>query len=167
MPAITPGTQAYSCPAAEQLLLAHEHESREMERYRGLALSFLPAYPHVGRLMASLGIECEQRSSALEALAEQLSLDQCLPTGPFRDSTLAGASQLHLFITDDVMAGLTLSHALTFAHYSRRFSELMARYGQLPALDAMLTQFIERKRTACQLLEEKAQAGAYAVPARA
>lgn len=166
MPAITPGTRARYCPADEQLLLAHEQESREMERYRGLALSFLPTQPHVSRLMAALGIECEQRIAALEALAEQLGLGQYLPIGPSRHPTLAGASRLHLFITDDAMACLTLSHALAVADYSRRFSELMARYSQLPALDALLAQFIERKRTACHLLEE-AQAGAYAAPARA
>lgn len=166
MLAITLGTRARPCPSDEQLLLAHEHESREMERYRGLALSFLPTQPHVSRLMAALGIECEQRTAALEALAEQLGLRQYLPTGPSRHPTLPGASQLHLFITDDAMAFLTLSHALAVADYSRRFSELMARYCQLPALDALLAQFIERKRTACHLLEE-AQASAYAAPARA
>ncbi|MCL7940309.1 hypothetical protein M8009_08340 [Halomonas sp. ATCH28] len=166
MPAITPGTQARPCPADEQLLLAHEHESREMERYRGLALSFLPTHPHVSRLMAALGIECEQRIAALEALAEQLKLSQFLLTRPSRHPALPGASQLHLFITDDTMACQALSHALAVAHYSRRFSELMARYCQLPALDALLAQFIDHKRTACQLLEE-AQAGAYGASARA
>lgn len=80
MLAITPGTEACPCPADEQLFLAHEHESREMERYRGLALSFLPTHPHVSRLMAALGIECEHRIGALEALAEQLQLRHFLPT---------------------------------------------------------------------------------------
>ncbi|MDI5921382.1 hypothetical protein QLQ86_11350 [Halomonas sp. LR5S13] len=166
MPAITPGAQARPCPADEQLLLAHEHESREMEHYRGLALSFLPTRPHVSRLMAALGIECEQRIGALEALAEKLQLRDLLMYAPSRYPSWAEVRRHHLFITDDAMACQALSHALAVAHHSRQFSELMARYCHLPELDALLVQFIEHKRAACHLLEE-AQAGAYAVPARA
>lgn len=166
MPAITPGTEARPCPADEQLFLAHEHESREMERYRGLALSFLPTHPHVSRLMAALGIECEHRIGALEALAEQLQLRHFLPPPPSRHPPLAGTRQLHLFITDDAMAYQALDHAVTLAQYSRRFSELMARYCQRPELDALLAQFIEQKRNACRRLEESLER-AYGAPARA
>lgn len=137
-----------------------------MERYRGLALSFLPTHPPVSRLMAALGIECEHRVSALEALAEHLQLHQFLPTTPSRHPTRPGTRQLHLFITDDTMACQVLDHALTLAHHSRRFSELTARYCQRPELDALLAQFIEHKRNECRLLEES-QDNAYGVSARA
>ena len=154
MPASLPGGNARPGPADEPLSLAQDHESREMERYRGLALSFLPTRPHVSRLMAALGIECEQRLSALEGLAEQLRLRHCLPRLSPRRRVIAEERRLHLFITDDAMACETLGYALAFAQHSRQFSELMARYCHLPTLDALLVQFVASKRNECRLIEE-------------
>ena len=154
MPACPPETHARLSPADQPLSLTYDHESREMERYRGLALSFLPTHPHVSRLMATLGIECEQRLGALERLAEQLQRRHCLPAPPARRPALAEKYRLHLFIRDDAMAAQTLSYALAFAHHSLQFSELMAQHCQLAGLDALLVQFIDSKRQECRLLEE-------------
>ncbi|WP_373191122.1 hypothetical protein [Halomonas sp.] len=154
MPVMPPGTQAYPCPAHEMLLLAHQHESREMDRYRGLALSFLTSHPKISRLMAALGIECEQRMSALEALAHKLKQRDCLPAAIDSPEQWPAARRLHLFISDDAMAAQVLSNALAFAQHSRQFSELMVPSCQLPELEALLVQFIEQKSQECQLLEE-------------
>ncbi|MEQ6916201.1 hypothetical protein [Halomonas aquatica] len=154
MPASLPGGDTRKRAADEPLSIAHDHESREMERYRGLALSFLPTRPHVSRLMAALGIECEQRLVALEALADELQLRHCLPAAPYHRRGPGKENRLHLFITDDAMACQTLGYALAFAQHSRQFSELMARYHHLSTLDALLVHFIASKRGECLLLEE-------------
>ncbi|WP_108445682.1 hypothetical protein [Halomonas denitrificans] len=154
MPACPPETHARPSPADQPLSLTYDHESREMERYRGLALSFLPTRPHVSRLMATLGIECEQRLSALEALAERLQRRYCLPAPLARRLAIAEQYRLHLFISDDAMAAQTLGYALAFAQHSLQFSELMARHCQLAGLDALLTRFADSKRQECRLLEE-------------
>ncbi|MEQ6888879.1 hypothetical protein ABE957_09370 [Halomonas sp. CS7] len=154
MPACLPDIPARPSPADQPLSLTYDHESREMERYRGLALSFLPTRPHISRLMAALGIECEQRLGALETLAEQLQRRHCLPANLARRRVLAEQYRLHLFISDDAMASQTLSYALAFAQHSLQFSELMARHCQLARLDALLTRFVDGKRHECRLLEE-------------
>lgn len=154
MPACPPETHARPSPADQPLSLTYDHESREMERYRGLALSFLPTRPHVSRLMATLGIECEQRLDALERLAERLERRYCLPAPLARRRALAEHYRQHLFIRDDATAAQTLSYALAFAHHSLQFSELMARHCQLAGLDTLLARFADSKRQECRLLEE-------------
>jgi len=154
MPACPPETHARPSPADQPLSLTYDHESREMERYRGLALSFLPIRPHVSRLMATLGIECEQRLGALERLAEEVQRRYCLPAPLARRQALAEQYRLHLFISDDAMASQTLNYALVFAHHSLQFSELMARHCQLERLDTLLARFVDSKRQECRLLEE-------------
>jgi hypothetical protein len=150
-----------ACPIDEQLRLAHDHERHEMYRYRGLALSFLPTRPSVSRLMAALGEACERRLAALQALASHQGLSLA-PLAPRRRRLrLPEAYRLHLFIANDAMACQALGYALAAAHHSRQFSELMARYCHLPALDALLEEFLGQKRQECRLLEE-AQDSAYA-----
>ncbi|QFU02776.1 hypothetical protein FIU83_14115 [Halomonas sp. THAF5a] len=154
MPACPPETHAHPSPVDQPLSITYDHEAREMERYRGLALSFLPSHPHVSRLMAALGIECEQRLAALETLAERLERRSCLPAPLARRRDHATQYRQHLFIRDDATAAQTLSYALAFAQHSLQFSELMARHCQLAGLDTLLTRFADGKRRECRLLEE-------------
>lgn len=164
MPPLTSNDTTRACPTDEQLRLAHDHEHREMQRYRGLALSFLPTRPRVSRLMAAIGVECEQRLAALEAMADHLQLRHCLPTEPPRRFRLPEAHRLHLFIANDAMACQALGYALAAAHHSRQFSELLVRFCHAAELDALLGHFVEQKRNECRLLEE-AQDSAYAASA--
>ncbi|MDI5934452.1 hypothetical protein [Halomonas kalidii] len=164
MPPLTSTSTARACPTDEQLRLARDHEYREMQRYRGLALSFLPTRPRVSRLMAAIGVECEQRLAALAALADHLQLRHCLPVEPPRRFRLPEAHRLHLFIANDAMACQALGYALAAAHHSRQFSELLVRFCHTAELEALLEHFIEQKRNECRLLEET-QDSAYAISA--
>ncbi|MFG6157491.1 hypothetical protein ACGTNG_01660 [Halomonas sp. 1390] len=154
MPACPPEMHTHPSPADQPLSLTYDHESHEMERYRGLALSFLPTRPEVSRLMATLGIECERRLGALETLAEQLQRRHCLPATLARRRAIAEQYRLHLFISDDAMAAQTLNYALAFAQHSLQFSKLMARHCELARLDTLLDRFVDSKRHECRLLEE-------------
>ena len=160
MPPLSPDNTAHACPTDEQLVLAHDHEHREMLRYRGLALSFLPTRPHVSRLMAALGIECERRLATLEELACHLELRDCLPTDSPRQRPQPDTHRLHLFIANQAMACQALGYALTAAHHSRQFSELLARFCHEPSLATVLGSFADQKHKECQLLQD-AREGAY------
>lgn len=157
-------TNASNYPTDEQLMFAHDLEHREMQRYRGLALSFLPTRRHISRLMAALGIECERRLIALEALAERLHLRDCLPGGrppwPRWRLRLSQAQPLYCFITDKAMAYHTLAYALAAAEHSRQISELLAQSCRTAEVKTLVSDFIEQKRNECRLLEE-AQDQAY------
>ncbi|HSP58279.1 MAG TPA: hypothetical protein VLO12_08265 [Halomonas sp.] len=161
-------TTARDNPTDEQLTFAHDLERREMQRYRGLALSFLPTQPHISRLMAALGIECEQRLIALEALAERLHLRDCLPGGrpswPQWRFRLSQAQPLYRFITDEAMACHTLAYALAAAEHSCQISELLAQSCGTADVEALVSDFVERKRNECRLLEA-AQNQAYSAMA--
>lgn len=151
-------TTARDYPTDEQLTFAHDLERREMQRYRGLALSFLPTRPHISRLMAALGIECERRLIALENLAERLHLRDCLPGGrpcwPQWRFRLSQAQPLYRFITDEAMACHTLAYALAAAEHSRQISELLAESCHTADVETLVGDFIEQKRNECRLLEE-------------
>ncbi|MBS9402786.1 hypothetical protein KG088_04015 [Halomonas sp. TRM85114] len=161
---ITTITAARDYPAKEQLIFAHDLERYEMQRYRGLALSFLPIRPSISRLMAALGVECEQRLIALETLAERLHLRDCLPGGrptwPQLRFRLSQAQPLYRFITDEAMACHTLAYALAAAHHSRQISELVAQSSRTAEVETLVGHFIEQKRNECDLLEQ-AQDKAY------
>ena len=61
----------------DQLSLAYLHEVRELNRYRGLALSFLPFDPPISRLMDAIGMECVHRLCSLQEVASQMELGAC------------------------------------------------------------------------------------------
>ncbi len=169
MPSLmTDFTTAREYPMDEQLTFAHDLERREMQRYRGLALSFLPTRPHISRLMAAIGIECEQRLVALEALAERLHLRDCLPGArppwPRLRFRLSQAQPLYRFITDEAMACHTLAYALAAAEHSRQISEQLAQSCRTADVETLVDDFIEQKRNECRLLEE-AQDRAYSAMA--
>jgi hypothetical protein len=137
----------------EQLIFAHKLERREMLRYRGLALSFLPTRPHISRLMAALGVECEQRSLALDELAKRLEIRDYQPT-PLPRRLWLPKTNVHLFIVNEILAHQALDYALSAAHHSRQISALLAQFSRMDNLKALLQHFVEQKRQECRLLEE-------------
>lgn len=153
MPTPTANDPTVDRATDEQLIFAHKLERREMLRYRGLALSFLPTRPHISRLMAALGVECEQRSLALDELAKRLEISDCLPTSLPKRLWIPKAN-VHLFIVNDTLAHQALDYALSAAHHSRQISELLAQFSRMHDLKALLKHFIEQKRHECHLLEE-------------
>ncbi len=148
-------------PTDEQLIFAHKLERREMLRYRGLALSFLPTRPHTSRLMAALGVDCEQRSLALEELAKCLEISDCLSASLPRRLWLPKAN-VHLFIVNDVLAYQALDYALSAAHHSCQISALLAQFSRMDNLKTLLQHFVEQKQHECRQLEEaKTNASAF------
>lgn len=153
MPTPTADDSTVDHATDEQLIFAHKLERREMLRYRGLALSFLPTRLHVSRLMAALGVECEQRSLALDELAKRLEISNCLSAPPPKRLWLPKAN-VHLFIVNDTLAHQALDYALSAAHHSRQISALLAQFSRMDDLKALLQRFVEQKRHECRLLEE-------------
>lgn len=134
-------------------MFAHKLERREMLRYRGLALSFLPTRPPISRLMAALGVECEQRSLAIQELAKCLEIRDRLPTSlPSR--LWFPRPRVHLFIVNDVLAHRALDYILSAAHHSCQISAVLAQLTRTDSLKALLEQFVEQKRHECRQLEE-------------
>lgn len=161
MPTPTADEPTVDLPADKQLIYAHKLEHREMLRYRGLALSFLPTRPHISRLMAALGVECEQRSVALDELAKCLEIGDCLPASRPARLWLPG-THVHLFIVNDVLAHRALDYSLSAAHHSCQISAVLAQLTRTPSLKALLEHFVEQKRHECHQLEEaKANVSAF------
>lgn len=154
MPTSTTTPPARLVLALDELLaLANAHERAELTRYRQLAFGFLPFDTATSRLMASLGVECEQRLHDLRRVAEAHG-----PTPTAGDAT-ARARPLERravigFISSRGMAIDTLHQALADADYSRRFYEQLRTASAVPALHARLTAMIDQKRREHAVLQE-------------
>lgn len=161
MQTLTADEPSVDRPADQHLVFAHKLEHREMLRYRGLALSFLPTRPPISRLMAALGVECEQRSLALEELAAHREIRDCLPAS--RPTRLwLPRTHVHLFIVNDVLAHEALDYILSAAQHSCQISAVLTQLTRTPGLKTLLKRFVEQKRHECRQLEEaKANVGAF------
>lgn len=153
-----------ACPTEDQLVLAHDHERHEMERYRGLALGFLPTRLEVSRLMASLGIKCEIRLASLSLVARHLDLQHCLPAPVTRRLRPASAFDRQAFIADETMTCQTMRHALAAGQQSCQFTELLARLDHPHEFSILMGHFIEQKQHECRLLEAAQQLACVGVP---
>lgn len=144
-----------TCLPGEQLALIGTHEIEEMHRYRGFALSFLPIKPCVSRLMAALGVECEDRVDNLRRTAKKMHLtEEFIIDDGVSGSRLAELRRQHFFVVDDDIAWLTLVQVLVAAYNSWQFHELMLHTCSTAELRALLTQFVQQKRDACRILED-------------
>ncbi|MCG6659304.1 hypothetical protein HOP52_16215 [Halomonas campisalis] len=138
----------------EQLTLASYHELAEMHRYRRTALCFLPTARHVSRLMATLGMECEQRLERLRSVAEQLELSACVAADRRLPPPSTSETAKHFFIVDDAMAALRLDQTLDAACHSRRFYDRLLETNATSELHRILQAFARQKQAECQVLAE-------------
>jgi hypothetical protein len=142
------------CLPEEEFLLVNARETQEMHSYRGFALSFLPHYPCISRLMVALGIECEQRLESLVAEGECLGLAGKLAAQEIDPSLEAQLRRQHFFVVDDDIARLTLAQIVAASFNFWLFYQVMLESCSTPALGVLLRQFVEQKLNACRVLEE-------------
>lgn len=142
------------CLPEEEFRLAQVHETEEMHRYRGFALSFLPHFPCISRLMKAFGIDCEQRLEHLVAMAEGLGLAGKLSTPAVPHDLEAQQRRQHFFVADNDVAQLTLGQALAASYGDWQFYQLMLDSCGTPDLHVLLHDVIEQKINACRVLEE-------------
>jgi hypothetical protein len=142
------------CLPAEEFLLVRDHEIEEMHRYRGFALSFLPTHPHISRLMAALGIECEERLDVLAQTAEGMALGETLRNRDISDELQAKLRRQYFFVVNDDIARLTLAQVHAAACNSWQFYHLMLDSCSTHELRVILRQFVLQKDSACRILEE-------------
>lgn len=142
------------CLPEEEFRLVQLHETEEMHRYRGFALSFLPHFPCISRLMMALGIDCEERLTTLVATAECLGMAGKLAAPAVPDDLEAQQRRQHFFVADNDVAQLTLGQALAASYGDWQFYQLMLDSCGTPDLSVLLHDVIGQKSNACQVLEE-------------
>lgn len=142
------------CLPEEEFLLANNHEIKEMHSYRGFALSFLPHYPCISKLMVALGIESELRLENLVAAGQCLGLEKKLRAQEISPDLRAKLRQQFFFVTDDDIARLTLTQVLVTSFNSWVFYELMLDSCGTPELNMLLRAFVKQQRNVNRILEE-------------
>lgn len=139
----------------EQLDLAHSHESMELNRYRWLALSFLPVDPYVSRLMSSIGLECVHRLSNFHEAAAQLGLDACVNDSPAWElpSCYRNSSQ-HFFVIDESMGQHLLEYAEESASETYIFFNYLLETNATPELHKILWDCVTQKNNEFKVVQE-------------
>lgn len=143
----------------EQLSIAHTHETGELNRYRRLALSFLPSAPHISRLMAALGVECEQRIQILRDVARQLELDACVSLAPPQESPFLARTSRHFFVVDPAMGHDVLVEAEEAAEVTCRLFAWLLETNATPELHRPLLAFVTQKNNEYRVIQECREAG--------
>ncbi|WP_083004524.1 hypothetical protein [Halomonas sp. GT] len=139
----------------EQLDLAHSHESMELNRYRWLALSFLPVDPSVSRLMSSIGLECVHRLSNLHEAAVQLGLDACVNDPPAWElPSCYRNSSRHFFVIDERMGQHLLEYAEESASETYVFFNRLLETNATPELHKALWNCVNQKNNELKVIKE-------------
>lgn len=141
----------------EQITLVSHHEQQELQRYRRLALSLLPTAPHVSRLMATLGTQCEARLDTLREVARQLDLEACLHETQAEARHSLKHSRGHFFVVNGTMASDVLDEAVDAAHHSWHFFDTLLATNATPELYRPLHDFVRQKHAEYRVLEERRQ----------
>lgn len=143
----------------EQLNIAHTHETGELNRYRRLALSFLPIAPHISRLMVALGMECEQRIQSLRDVARKLELDACVSLAPSQESPFLARTSRHFFVVDDAMSRDVLTEAEEAAEVTCRLFAWLLETNATPELHRPLLTFVNQKNNEYRIIQECLESG--------
>ena len=153
----------------ELLVLASSHEQHEMNRYRRLALRFLPFNAGIGRLLEALAMESEQRLRDMRLACDRLRLPRpALTVSPLQER-YADGSESHFFIVNEEMAATALTQALSGERQSLRFYRQLLTSSATLELHALIAAFIKQSQAQCRILEESQDqwlAGAQGFPKR-
>ncbi|SDL64108.1 hypothetical protein SAMN05661010_02207 [Modicisalibacter muralis] len=138
----------------ELLVLASSHEHYEMNRYRRLALRFLPFNAGISRLLEALATECEQRLHEMRVACERSGTPEpTLTVSPLRERYTDG-SEKHFFVINVAMAATVLAEALNGEHQSLRFYRQLLASNATPELHPLIATFIKQSQVQCRILEE-------------
>ncbi|RUR27307.1 hypothetical protein ELY33_15515 [Vreelandella andesensis] len=139
----------------EQLDLAYSHESIELNRYRWLALSFLPIDPSVSRLMSSIGLECVHRLSSLQKAALQIGLSACINNSPTWElPRFYKNNSRHFFVVDERMGHHLLEHAEEAAYETYVFFNWLLETNATPELYRPLWNCVNQKNNELNIIKE-------------
>lgn len=138
----------------ELLVLASSHEHHEMNRYRLLALRFLPFNIGISRLLETLAAECRQRLDELRLTAERLQMAG--PTLTVSSSPRRGIerSGRHFFVINDETAAMLLAQALIGEHQSLRFYRQLLEANGTPELYPLIAALMKQSLAQCRVLQE-------------
>ncbi|AJY50921.1 hypothetical protein [Halomonas sp. KO116] len=138
----------------DQLSLAYLHEVRELNRYRGLALSFLPFDPPISRLMDAIGMECVHRLCSLQEVASQMELGACANANQQKEPPFFNKVNKHLFVVDENMGKYLLANAEKSAEATCTFFGWLLETNATPELHQPLFDFVTQKTKECLVLRE-------------
>ncbi|NVE89729.1 hypothetical protein KV699_10815 [Vreelandella titanicae] len=138
----------------DQLNLAYLHEVRELNRYRGLALSFLPFDPPISRLMDAIGMECVHRLCSLQEVASQMDLGACVSANQQKEPPFFNKVSKHFFVVDENMGHHLLVNAEKAAEATSAFFGWMLETNATPELHQPLFDFVTQKTKECFVLRE-------------
>ena len=151
MQRIYPMTTTVSVLPEDLLVAAYTHETQEKERYRVLALRFLPFDAVTCRLLQMLADECEQRLEALQCVAKRLDYDELSCKLAEDGST---GKECHFFILNERMAAQLLVRTLVDEHRSLAFYRQLADSNTTPQLHKLLSSVMHQKQVQIRVLQE-------------
>lgn len=138
----------------EQLNLAHSHEKSELNRYRCLALRYLPFNTAISRLMAAIGMECAHRLLSLQVVARCMELEACIDAHLLLETSLFNNNSQHFFVVNALMERQILVGALEAAKSTCTFFGWLLETNASPELHQPLFTFTAQKNKECRILQE-------------
>ncbi len=138
----------------EQLKLAHSYEITELNRYRWLALTFLPYDSTVSLLMKAIGIECLQRIFRLQEVARKMDLDACVNAEKMSDDSVLNKKSKHFFVVNNAMGRQALIRAEEAAKMTCTSFYWLLETNATPELHTLLFNFLKQKNNEYQVLRE-------------
>jgi len=137
-------TALHSLPQ-DQLALVYSQETRELLRYRGLALCFLPFDPPLSRLMSAIATECEHRLFSLQEVAKQMELGLPTTISQLRETPFLTKNSRHFFVVDEKMGRQVLLNAEEAAEATYILFSRLSENNATPELQQLLSTFVTRK----------------------
>ncbi|MGY2462117.1 hypothetical protein [Vreelandella sulfidaeris] len=147
-------SKEYNFLPQEQLNLACLQEAKELNRYRGLSLSFLPFDSSISRLMNAIGMECDHRLHSLQAVASQMRLDVFANVSQLKETPFFNKNSQHFFVVDENMGRQLLVNAEEAAEATYIFFSWLLETNATPELHQLLTTFVTQKNSEYRVLQE-------------
>ncbi|CAO1663343.1 Bro-N domain-containing protein [Halomonas sp. NYA30] len=146
-------TALHSLPQ-DQLALAYSQETRELYRYRGLTLCFLPFDLPVSRLMSAIGMECEHRLFSLQEVAKQMELVLPSTISQQRKASFLTKNSRHFFVVDEHMGRQVLLDAEEAAEATYTLFSRLSETNATPELQHLLSTFVTQKYSEYRVVKE-------------
>lgn len=138
----------------DQLNLAHSHETSEMNRYRWLALRYLPFDIPMSRLMTAIGQECVDRMLNLQEVARRMELGACINVRSLPITSYFESNCQHFFVVDALMRRQVLIGAVEAAKLTCTFFSCLLETNATPELHQPLFIFTAQKNNEHRILQD-------------
>jgi|TARA_R110001583_G_scaffold9096_15_gene43013 hypothetical protein len=138
----------------DQINLVHSHETSEMNRYRWLALRYLPFDTPMSRLMTIIGQECVHRLLNLQEVASRMELGACIDVRSLPVTSYFDNNYQHFFVVDARMARQVLIEAVEAAKSTCTFISWLLETNATPELHQPLFIFSIQKNNEHRILQD-------------